>query len=364
MATTRIAVPSGGAPARWPRVEGLGWMMLYVACALVFLRFFLNNQLHLPGALLTLAVAILAAAAEAVLLTRLTLNRLQARWTHDAAIYALDQATVGAELSSSHGVGPFSLEAWNPTTRRSDQVLRLKGLGSVPIRPSWSVRFPRRGVVRLPSLIARSDQPFGLLSAMREISAPEDVLVLPAIGSIKKGLHTRLRSYMETYPSATAEDGDDEIAQLPDYQRRDAPPSIHWRASARARTLLVAQRNALGGRQLALVIDCAADSIGPRLERLLCAAATLVIELSRDNWRLSLHGAFAPAGIRGRPERLLEALALAASDARPVSEVIPPGMPALVLCLGAPPPMYSEPRPLALALTEIEELVHIPSRVR
>lgn len=362
MATTRITGPRG--TTGLPRVEGLGWMMLYVAAALIFLRFFLAGQLHHPAALVTLAAAILAAAVLAAVRGPWTLRRVQARWTTDGTIYALDDAGVGAELSARGGIGPISLEAWNPTTRRFDQVLRLKGLGDQPVRPSWHVRFPRRGMVRMPPLVARSDQPFGLLSCGREISPPCDLLVLPAIGSTKKGLHTRLRAYLETYAATTSDAGDDELAQLRDYRPGDAPHAIHWRASARARTLLVAERHALGGRQLALVIDARADGEGPRFERLLCAAATLIVELSQQQWRLSVHGAFAPAGIRGRPERLLEALALAGTDPRPLEDFVPPGLPALLLCLHEAPPVRTEPRPLALTLPELEELVHIPSRVR
>jgi uncharacterized protein (DUF58 family) len=350
--------------SRLPRIEGLGWMMLYVAGALVFLRAFLGQQLHLPGTLLTLAIAIATALVVAMVRAPWTLRRIDASWHTGGPLHALEDASVGACLRAPRGIGPFSLEAWDPTTRRFHQVLRLRGLSGEEIRPTWNVRFPRRGLIRLPPLVARCDQPFGLISAGREICPPAEVLVLPAIGSTKKGLHTRLQSYLETFASTTSELGDDELAQLRDYRPGDAPHSIHWRASARARTLLVAERQALGGRQLALVVDCTAEGESPRFERLLSGAATLVAELSQERWRLSLHGAFAPTGVRGRPERLLEALALAGSDPRPVSDFIPPGMPALVLSLKPLALSSGEPRPLVLTLAEVEELVHIPSRVR
>ena len=72
------------------------------------------------------------------------------------------------------------------------------------IFPSWSVRFPRRGPQRLPPLVARCDQPFGLLSSGREISPELDLLVLPAIGSVKKALYTRLRAIGFTEAEAWA----------------------------------------------------------------------------------------------------------------------------------------------------------------
>jgi len=361
VATQRFTSPAARL-SRLPKVEGLGWMMLYVAAALIFLRYFL--PLRLPGALLTLAGGILTAVLISLWRTPRHLARIQARWTIPGPIYALEEATIGAVLSAPRSSGPFSLEAINPTTRRLDEVLRLRGLSAISIFPSWSVRFPRRGVQRLPPLIARCDQPFGMLSSGRAISPEAEILVLPAIGSVKKGLYTKLRSYLELHAIITSEAGDDELAQLREYRPGDAPHSIHWRASARARTLLVAERHTMGGRQLALVIDCAAEGEAVRFERLLCAAATLVVELCKLSWRITLHGAFAPGGVHGTELRLLEALALASSDARGVAEFVPIGTPSLVLCLHEPPTMECEPRPLVLDLREIENLVHIPSRVR
>jgi uncharacterized protein (DUF58 family) len=360
MPTERIVKSSP--VALWPRIEGLGWMMLYVAAALVFLRFFL--PLRLPGALLTLASALGAAVAVAAWRAPRLLRRVEGEWVVPGPVHALQETTVGAALSSAGGAAPFELEAFNPTTRRADAVLRLKGLGAIEIRPSWTARFPRRGLVKLPPLVARCDQPFGLLSAARAISQETEVLVLPALGSTKKGLQARLQSWLEMHATTTSDAGDDELAQLRQYRPGDPPHSIHWRASARARELMVAERHALGCRRLALVVDTAAEGDSARLERLISAAATLVHELSLQGWSMTLHGSFAPNGVHGGRDRLMEALALTSSGDGGVAEFVPPGVPALVLCLGEPPRLELTPRPLALSLSEVEGLVHVPSRVR
>ncbi len=349
------------------RVEGLGWMMLYVAAVLIGLRVIQPSQLlpiRLPHPLLMLALALLATLAVAAWRSPRRLKTVSGEWVTPGPIHAGEEATVGAALATSGGAPPFTLEAFNPTTKRFSPVVRLKGMGAGSLKPSWTVRFPKRGLVRLPPLIARCDQPFGVLSATRAIGEAGEVLVLPAIGSSKKGLHARLRSWLELHSTTTADAGEDELAQLRDYRPGDAPHSIHWRASARARTLLVAERHALGCRRLALVVDTATDVDGARFERLLCAAATLVHELGSQGWSLTLHGAFAPSGVHGDRERLLEALALAGPDQRPVADFLPPGVPALVLCLGTPPELFGTPRPLAMSLAELDQLVHIPSRVR
>jgi uncharacterized protein (DUF58 family) len=243
-------------------------------------------------------------------------------------------------------------------------VVRLRGLGAAVLRPAWTVRFPRRGLARLPPLIARGEQPFGALSAARAVSPPTEVLVLPALGTVRRALHARLRSWLDLHASTITDAGDDELAYLRPYRPGDAPHGIHWRASARHGALLVAERHAIGCKRLALVVDTSGGD-PRRLERLICAAATLVDDLSGQGWSLTLHGAFAPRGVNGDRDRLLEALALAPGDQRPVADFGPLGSPALVLCLGAAPALAGvRPRPLVLTLGELDNLVRIPRRLR
>ncbi|MBA2481070.1 MAG: DUF58 domain-containing protein [Planctomycetes bacterium] len=338
-------------------------MVIYVACALAFMRIALPIQSK--GGLLTLSLALIAAALVALWRAPRRLKTVSGIWVVHGAVHAGDEATVGALVTATAGAPPFTLEAFNPTTRRFDAVVRLKHITAAPVKPSWTVRFPKRGRVRMPPLVARCDQPFGVLSAARPIGEPIEVVVLPTLGTVKKALHARLRSWLDLHATTTADAGDDELANLRDYRPGDAPHSIHWRASARQRTLLVAERHALGCRRLALVVDTAAAANDSRmLEKLICAAATLVDDLTTRGWSLTLYGAFAPLGVHGTRERLLEALALATVDRRSVSDFVPSGVPAVVLCLGEAPQIASHPRPLILPLSEIHELVHLPGRMR
>jgi len=348
------------------RLTGIGGMVLYVGIVwgLGVAAMRMLEVKAAPGGGISFAIALLAVLPIAAYLAPRRLRAVQATWTVPGPCHAGAEATLGAALNAPGGAPPFTLEAFNPATRRWGTVLRLRGLGAAVLRPAWSVRFPRRGLVRLPPLVARGEQPFGALSAARAVSPPNEVLVLPALGTVRRALHARLRAWMDLHASSVTDAGDDELAYLRPYRPGDAPHGIHWRASARHGGLLVAERHALGCKRLAVVVDTAGGD--PRkLERLICAAATLVDDLGSHGWSLTLYGTFAPRGVTGDRDRLLEALALAPADQRPVADFVPMGMPALVLCHGAAPPLAGvRPRPLVLSLGELDDLVRIPRRLR
>jgi uncharacterized protein (DUF58 family) len=206
-------------------------------------------------------------------------------------------------------------------------------------------------------------QPFGLVSAGVQIGPATELLVLPALGRIRKELRTRLNRWLEAQ-SITTDLGDDELARLRDYRPGDHPHRIHWKASARHRTLLVAERHAPGCRRLALVVDTGTGADARRLERLICIAATLVDHFTGEGWSVSLHGHFAPLGTEGPRLRLLETLALAGATNGDLIDTIPTNRTAVVLALGAVDLSALVPKPLLLTLAECEQLVWLPRRVR
>ncbi len=215
----------------------------------------------------------------------------------------------------------------------------------------------------LPPLVARCEQPFGVWSAAAPIGEPAELIVLPALGTVTTQLRVRLRTYSAQH-ATTVDSGDDELAQLRPYRPGDAPRSVHWRASARHRELLVAERHALGCRRLALVLDTAVSGDLRKLERMVCAAATIIDHLLADGWHVTLHGSFAPVGLPARREALLEALALVHPDARAVGEYVPLGTPALVLAAGPVRIDRGTPTPLVILPADLDNLVTLPRRLR
>jgi uncharacterized protein (DUF58 family) len=276
-------------------------------------------------------------------------------------VHVNDEVNVILSASSDMTTLPVRLESTNLTNRKPELIGRVSSLGPTPAKLSWEVRFPQRGLITLPPIVARMDQPFGLVEASRVVGDSTDILVLPAIGFVRRDLRTRLSKWLEQTNSGT-ETGDDELSHLRDYRPGDARHSIHWRASARNRTLLVTERNAPTCRQIALVLDTnLRGQSNKKLESLICAAATLVDHLSRRNWLVTLHGAFAPLGVIGGRNQVIEALALVQADStREVQEFVPGRRSSLVLALNEPELPALQPPPLVLTLAECENLVRLP----
>jgi uncharacterized protein (DUF58 family) len=250
-----------------------------------------------------------------------------------------------------------------PLNRRLDTVARLPGLDEQRTRVSWSTRFPRRGLILLPAISVTTEQPFGLVFATRAVGESADLLVLPALGRVRRELRTRIDQWLEAQ-TATNDPGDDEIARLRPYRPGDHPHRVHWKASARHRGLLVAERHVPGNRRLALVVDTQVAGDSRRLERIIAIAATLADHLLGLGWNLTLHGAFAGHGVAGDRARLLEALAFAAATSDAVASFIPAQRTALILSLAPLPKLDIHPKPMVLTLAECDKLVRLPKRLR
>lgn len=338
------------------RLSPLGWLVLAEALALLSTVFWQSRPLGVAlgaGLVLTLILARLRAGHA--------LGRVAGRWQLPPPPHAGDEATLGAVLSAPGGAPPLRIEAWQPMTRRAEVIARLPGLDSLPCRSAWIARFPRRGFIRLPPLVARCDQPFGLFAASRALGDGADLLVLPSVGRVRREMRNRLNQWLEAQ-AATPDPGDDEIARLRDYRPGDHPHRVHWKASARHLQLLVAERHAPGCRRVALVVDTAAE--GRQLERMICIAATLLDHLLAIGWTVSVHGAFAPGGVEGGRQRGMEALAIAGGGGGDPLTWLPPGRTAILLTLAPVVVEGLRPQPLVLTLAECEQLMWLPRRVR
>jgi len=349
---------AGGERQRWPWPTFLGWRVLIEGVGLALLMLWLPRPLAA-----SLGIGLLAALAVSAWWAPRRLRCVRAEWVLPLHPHADDEVAVAVKLSADGGAPPFAIETVMPGQTSAQAVGHSAGLGRVPARVGWSVRFPHRGRHRLAALVAATDQPFGLLHVTRSVAPASEVLVLPALGTLRRELRNRLTEWTEEI--ATGDDrGDDELAHLRPYRPGDARHSIHWRASARARHLLVAERQTPASRHLALVVDTRAAT-GKRLERLVCIAATLVDHLAAHGWHLSLHGQFAPAGVQGTRTQLLEVLAeVQTGPVEDLARFVPTGGSVLILASHAIELPARVPRPLLLLLNECEELVRLPGKLR
>lgn len=357
-----VAQPTIARPAPRPakfRTTALGWLILVES---VFLLTTIWWPVRPFAAVLALALLMALIANGAIAAWQLRRIRVTTRLPQ--RVHANAEVAVLLSVASDLPTLPLRLEAADPTTRKEEMIARLPSLSAAPLRLAWEIRFPQRGLTMLPPIIARMDQPFGLVQVSRVVGEPTEVLVLPAIGFVRRELRNRLTKWLEQTNTGN-EAGDDEISHLRPYRPGDPRHSIHWRASARNRTLLVTERNAPTCRRIALVLDTnLRGQSGKRLESLIATAATLIEHLSQRQWLVSLHGAFAPHGITGNRLHLIEALALIQSDnAADVREFIPARRSSLILSLNAPE-LPATQSALVLNLADCEKLVRLPRRRR
>lgn len=305
-------------------------------------------------------VAMLAALGAARLLAARALARVRADWEPPRAIHAGVETTLSARIAADRPAPPLDLWAWDPRLRAPRLVARLAGAGPRGGGARWTARFPARGLVALPPLEIDGAQPMGLVACRRAAGEGMQVVVLPPLGRVRTGLRARLAEWFAGV-AASPEPGGDDLGRLRAWTPGDPRARIHWRASARHRQLLVAERHAPATRRLAIALDPQAPAAC--FERLVAAAATLVDDLDRRGWELSLHHGQVPRGVAGARARLLEELALCRAGGAPLEEAVPRGVPCLALLDDASAPPACHPPPLTVRDGELPRLIHLPRRL-
>lgn len=349
------------------RITPVGWLVLGEAALLLSSRWWPARAIPEPTTM-ALGLALVAVVVVAWWLAPRQALNAEAEWLIAPRLPVGEEVTVGALLTAHGNLPPCSIDAYNPANRRREEAVRLRSVAGGCVRPTWTVRFPKRGVYQLPPLRLRCCQPFGVIAIDRPLGAGREVVVLPALGQLRRALRERLDSWSaELQPTTDA--GSDELDQLRAYRQGDPRRAIHWRASARHGELLVAERLDPGCRRLAIVLDTSGRGPsgvleGRRFEKLVAATATLADACVRRGWEVTVHGGFAPAGISGDSDRLLEGLALATCDGALLADLIPP-QPAVAVITARPGdvPLLTH-RPLILALSEIDDLFRLPARLR
>lgn len=345
----------------------VGWLVLGEAAVLLSSRWWPARSIPEPTTV-ALGMALVAVIAVAWRMAPRRALAAEAVWQVAPRVPAGEEVTVGALLTVRGSLPPCAIESHDPAAPRRPHEVRLRALGTGTVRPTWTVRFPRRGVVRLPPLILRCAQPFGVVAVHRELGPGCEVVVLPSLGQLRRALRERLDTWFAELTPVT-DAGSDEIDRLRDYRVGDPMRAVHWRASARHGHLLVAERQDPACRRLAIVLDTSGR--GPngalenrRFEKLVAATASLVAACIQRGWQVTVHGGFAPTGIAGDLPHLLEALALAGMDGAALADCVP-AQPAVAVLTARPGdvPRLERP-PLVLPLDGIDDLIRLPARLR
>lgn len=354
------AIATSPAPARW-RPTWLGWLVLLEA---VLLLAAIAWKVQLRPIASVLGLGLLGVMATNVWWSRRWLIGTRAELIAPSTLIAGEDTLLTIRLNTDVVAPPMSISGQAPG-QNAEVIGHVAGLDADGARLGWSVRFPRRGWQTIPPLIAANEQPFGVGIAQRAISQPRELLVMPPRGLLRRELRNRLDTWLEQV--ATGSDpGEDELARLRPYRPGDPPRSVHWRASARARELLVSERHTPSARHLALVIDTDSAVVTPRrLDRLASIAATFIDHLIRRGWEVTLHGRFAPGGVSGDRAHLIATLAVIEPQAAEgeLGDCLPRHRTCLVLSSRAIELPPRHPRPMLLTLDECEQLVRLPKRL-
>lgn len=294
-----------GFPHARLRLTAAGWLTILLSWALISTLFWQD----LPLALflgLSLAVGLL----YSIFVAPFDIRGVRGRWMLPAYAHAGEIVTVGAEISAQPATGPLAVWHYDPGLDRYVETCRIPGPSPTPSRLSWNLRFVHRGNVELPPVEVVTTYPFGMVAARRPVSEPVRFLVFPAVGRVTRQFRSLLERWDEDSPKADRR-GDDEFAHLRSYRPGDPVRRIHWRASARARTLLVGERHMPHMQSIGLYCDVrSALTRSNRLERLIAIVATLVDHLHRDGWLVQLYGQFTDdEALLGNREDMLTALA-------------------------------------------------------
>ena len=175
---------------------------------------------------------------------------------------------------------------------------------------------PCRGAYTWSGLRLTCGHPVGLAHVVRQVERPQELLVMPRLGMLQRGvLRNWLSQHCPTQGAVRAAARRQPNAQLEFHGLRafrpgDSPRHIHWRTTARRGELMVREFEDLPNDNLMLLVDPwtatpAPPGVNPDLERLLSLAATICWEWCRqkgDDFGLAIAG-IPPAlrhGITGR----------------------------------------------------------------
>jgi uncharacterized protein (DUF58 family) len=336
------------------RVSREGWYWLVTAGAMLLTGLFKGiNLINLLSCLL------LAFWGLNFVLARRQLRRLRGRRFLDEPVFAQTPYLVEVELTN-RGRRPracLRLEDGGPAHQAAWFVPLLAERASV--RLQQEVTLPRRGRYAWGPLRALCGYPFGLLQRGVTLAPGEEIVVLPRLGQVQRGVLRRflsqaspsqgqVRALPRRNPTAQAE-----FHGLRTFRSGDSPRWIHWRTTARRGELMVREFEELPTDDLVLVLDpwtadAAADPAGSAaiLDEAIALTATICWEWCRQKGDRLVLAVAGPSplvydGVTGRPlaRQMLEGLAVqsgcSAIDTdrllRRLVEVAPSGAPVLVV---------------------------------
>ena len=234
--------------------------------------------------LATLADWLAAPRPESARLSRLPLESV--RMGHPTS------TTLVVEAAGRRRLRGVVRDAWQPSAGAGDNRHALRLAPGDRARLTTPLRPVRRGDLRAAGVTVRLWGPLGLAARQRTLAVPGTLRSLPPFES-RKHLPSRLQRLRELDGRAAVRvrGQGTEFDSLREYVRGDDVRSIDWRATARARNVVVRTWQPERDRRVVLVLDTARTSAGrvhdvPRLDSAMDAALLLAALAARAGDRI------------------------------------------------------------------------------
>jgi uncharacterized protein (DUF58 family) len=172
---------------------------------------------------------------------------------------------------------------------------------------------PRRGHHQLTGFRLSTRFPFGLIRKSRDVAAPAQLLVYPALCPVPEHL----------LPGGRTEQGKRQLARpsrrgdfygLREFRPGDDPRDVHWRVSARRGRLFIRESEEESSRTVLVVLeDVAGVGAGAAYEAAVSLAASVALHLLKRGFSVGLAAGattIVPAGGTAQSAPILQALAL------------------------------------------------------
>ena len=271
-------------------------------------------------------------------LSEVCLRRLQVRRSTPQAIFADAPYLMGISLTNGKRRLPsFSVEVEDLVEGRpiEKRCYFLKLPAGRTQETAYRHLAAERGHLRLSGFRVSTRFPFGLIHKSKDVAAPSDLLVYPALTGVPDHLLRGFASHhgrgLHKWRSRRGE-----FFGLREFRQGDDPRDIHWRTSARRGAPFVRETEDDEGQEVRLVFDnrwtlrpagaslpaaAASDAAAParpsgrdpEFEAAVSMAASLALELLSRGYRVGLAVAgeeITPEGGPAQSTRILRFLAL------------------------------------------------------
>jgi uncharacterized protein (DUF58 family) len=257
------------------------------------------------------------------ILSELCLRKLQVSRRPPAAIHAGTPYLMGIAVRNDKRRMPtFSLEVEDviegrPVDRRCYYLKLPPGRTQ---ETAYRNVLVRRGYHKLTGYRIATRFPFGLIRKSRDVEAPAQLLVLPALVPVPESLLPAGRADAGRRHGVRPNPRGD-FAGLREYRAGDDPRDIHWRTSARRGRPFIRESEDESGRTVIVTLAGGPEAMpGEPFEAAVSMTASIAVALLRRGYEVGLdtdEGFHAPGSGPLQAGTLLRALALV----QPVGEV-------------------------------------------